>query len=453
MKRWLQAYHARNGEVALFFRERSFAAVIRHALTILFPFVLLDVLLNWLNAAWLSPDGFYFQIFHLPVANQMLMVTGDLLSDLVIMLNVVLSICAAYLVGYYYAEFFHLDKMTTGLASGAAYLILNYDYRSPDNLFLFDNFGLRGLFLAFLTGIIVGQIFRMKWITKPLMTDPTTTEDDRLFRRSQRMFLPLVLVVALFVLLGWLVSLVTVRGPLGILNEGVASITLGKATTHVSAIIGSALVSGLLMFIGVASPISQPRLATYTTYAGANYQFAQAHHTSFGAPYPITLHTLYDVFGNIGGIGGMLALMIAIILVGIVHRERRLAMMGLLPTLSNVSGIGLVGIPMIFNSIYLLPMIFVPVFNMIVGAVLIKANIVPPAVYRIPWTTPGILQGYAGTGGDVAMLVVSVGLFIIDILLFIPFVKNENRLQALLIKREERLREKTEARHETSKNS
>ncbi|HAT54611.1 MAG TPA: hypothetical protein DCW31_05140 [Lactobacillus sp.] len=435
MKQLSKDFHIRNAEVALYLRDRPIPAVIRHALTILFPFVLLDVLLSWLADAWLQPDGFYYQIFNLKGAGEQLIDIGYSLSDLVIMLNVVVSICAAYLVGYYYAEFFHRDKMTTGLASGAAYIILNYDYRSPDNLFLFDNFGLRGLFLAFVTGIIVGLIFRIPFDRK-ISSHQVLTEDDRLFSRSQRMIFPLILVIIVFVLIGFGISKVTTAGPLGILNEGLASITLGRATTHVPAILASAIISNLLMFFGLASPVAQPRLIGYTTYSGANYQFSQAHHTSFGAPYPITLHTLYDVFGNISGVGGMLALMIAILLVGIVHRERRVAYRGLLPTLSNMSGIGLVGLPMIFNSIYLIPMLIVPVFNMLVGAVLIKSKIIPPAVYRIPWTTPGVLQGYAGTGGDIATLVVAIILFFLDIIFFIPFVQNGNRLQTLLVQRE-----------------
>ncbi|MCH4010479.1 MAG: hypothetical protein LKG79_06925 [Furfurilactobacillus sp.] len=435
MKQLGKDFHIRNAEVALFLRDRPMTSVIRHSLTILFPFVLMDVLLSWIDEAWLRPDGFYYQIFQFKRAGSALIEVGYSLSDLVIMLNVVVSICAAYLVGYYYAEFFHKDKMTTGLASGAAYIILNYDYRSPDNLFLFDNFGLRGLFLAFVTGIIVGLIFRIPF-SNHFSSHQVVTEDDRLFSRSQRMFFPLAIVIILFVGIGFSLSLITAAGPLGILNEGIATLTLGKATTHVFAILASAVISNLLMFFGLASPIAQPRLTGFTTYSGANYQFSQAHHTSFGAPYPITLHTLYDVFGNISGVGGMLALMIAILLVGIVHRERRVAYRGLLPTLSNMSGIGLVGLPMIFNSIYLLPMLIVPVFNMLVGAVLIKSRIIPPAVYRIPWTTPGILQGYAGTGGDIATLVVAIILFFLDIIFFIPFVKNGNRLQSLLITRE-----------------
>ncbi|MGV0167113.1 hypothetical protein ACRYI5_00775 [Furfurilactobacillus sp. WILCCON 0119] len=435
MKRLMSAFHARNGAIALFFRDRPLMAVIRHALTILFPFVMMDVLLNWINEAWLRPDGFYFQIFHFQALGEKLLIASDLLTDLVIMLNVVVSICAAYLVGYYYAEMCRRDKMTTGLASAAAYMILNYDYRSADNLFLFNNFGLRGLFLAFVTGIIVGMIFRLP-LTRHLPKIEQLTDDDRVFARSQRMFIPLALVLMLFMLLGWLISLVTTQGPLGILNEGLAAITVGNATTRVPAILLSAIISNLLMFIGLASPIAQPRLINYSTFSGANAQFAQAHHTSFGAPYPITLHTLYDVFGNIGGVGGLLALAIAIILVGITHRERRVAYRSLLPALSNLSGIGLVGLPVIFNSIYLIPMVFVPVINMVVGAILIKTKVIPPVVYRIPWTTPGVLQGYVGTGGDIKTLIVAFVLFIVDVALFIPFVKNGNRLQALLIQRD-----------------
>ncbi|GAB6091994.1 hypothetical protein [Furfurilactobacillus curtus] len=441
MKRLWTFFHAKSAEIAISLRRRPLTKVARDALTILFPFVLLDVWLSWITEAWFNPDGYYYQVFHLQAAGKWLITTGDSLSDLVIMLNVVISLCAAFLIAYYYADYYHQDKMTTGLASVTAYLILNYDFHSSDNLFLFDNFGLRGLFLAFVTGIIVGLIFRIPFTQKFHSYQPAT-EDDRIFSRSQRMIFPLSLTVLLFVIVSWLISLVTVRGPLGLLNEGIASLTVGRATTRVIPVILSAIISNLLMFIGLASPIAQPRLASFTTYAGANYQFALAHHTSFGAPFPITLHTLYDIYGNISGIGGMVALMIAIIMVGSVHRERRVAYRGLLPTFSNMSGIGLVGLPMILNALYLVPMVIVPAFNMAVGACLIKLRLLPPAVYRIPWTTPGILQGFAGTGGDWASLAVSIGLFLIDVLLFIPFVRNTNRLQILLVEREHHRTEK-----------
>ena len=85
------------------------------------------------------------------------------------------------------------------------------------------------------------------------------------------------------------------------------------------------------------------------------------------------------------------------------------------------------------NPIYLLPFVFLPLFNMLVASGLIMLHVLPPLVYPSPVGTPGILVSLIGTGGDWLALFWSVLLLIVDVLVYIPFVKLADRVEDRLI--------------------
>ena len=415
MVKLIKVFCSKFNDFIVKFDDFNIVKIIKRSLLTLFPFVLLESILDWIDNSFLNPNGFYYQIFHFHLP----LFFANSLHDLVIILNILISIAAAYLVGHFYIENYVKDDFIVGMTSVVAYLILNYDYRSFDNLFIFENFGLRGLVLAFITGIFVGFVFK-KFVYKD------TTDVSRLLINFQKLFFGVFLIVIFFILIGWSVSLVTSRGILGLLNQGLSTLILGKNTTNLLLIILLATIGQLLMFLEIYNPIVQPRMISYSTFTNVNIKFIHMHRILSGMPYPITLHTIYDAFGNIGGVGGCLALMIAILIVSNSKREKNVSYWGILPALSNSANIGFVGLPLFFNINYILPTLIVPIFNMLVGASLINLHIIPAIGYQIPITTPGILQNFVGTGGNWLSLIFSILIFTVDIFIFIPFVKKEN---------------------------
>lgn len=132
--------------------------------------------------------------------------------------------------------------------------------------------------------------------------------------------------------------------------------------------------------------------------------------------------TMQDVFVLLGGTGAMLCLVIAILLFAKKKGVRNLASMAAPTVLFNISEIALFGIPVIFNPIFLVPFILVPVANFLITYAAIYLGIVPHIVNEVDWTTPILLSGYQATGswrGAVLQIVCLVA----GVLIYRPFVR------------------------------
>ena len=115
--------------------------------------------------------------------------------------------------------------------------------------------------------------------------------------------------------------------------------------------------------------------------------------------------TMQDVFVLLGGTGAMLCLVTAILLFARKKDVRHLASMAAPTVIFNISEIALFGIPVIFNPIFLVPFILVPIANFLITYGAIYSGIVPHVVNEVDWTTPILLSGYRATGswrGDAA---------------------------------------------------
>ena len=81
------------------------------------------------------------------------------------------------------------------------------------------------------------------------------------------------------------------------------------------------------------------------------------------------------------------------------------------------------GAQVFLNPFFVLPFVFLPVLNMVIASGFIFLHIIPPIVYPVPNGTPGILVPFIGTGGDWRALVLSIALLLLDIAVYLPFIK------------------------------
>ena len=132
--------------------------------------------------------------------------------------------------------------------------------------------------------------------------------------------------------------------------------------------------------------------------------------------------TMQDVFVLLGGAGAMLCLVTAILLFARKKDVRHLAFMAAPTVIFNISEIALFGIPVIFNPIFLVPFILVPIANFLITYGAIYSGIVPHIVNEVDWTTPILLSGYQATGswrGAVLQVVCLTA----GVLIYRPFVR------------------------------
>lgn len=132
--------------------------------------------------------------------------------------------------------------------------------------------------------------------------------------------------------------------------------------------------------------------------------------------------TFQDVFVIMGGCGTIISLIIAILICARKKSTRNIAKLALPSVMFNISEIVVFGLPIIFNPIFLIPYIMVPVINYLVSYAAIYIGLVPHIVSEVEWTTPVLLSGYMATDSW-AGAVLQVFCIAIGVNIYIPFVR------------------------------
>ena len=123
----------------------------------------------------------------------------------------------------------------------------------------------------------------------------------------------------------------------------------------------------------------------------------------------------------LGGGGATLGLCILLLRAKSVEL-RTLGKLSIGPAIFNINEPIIFGLPMVLNPIMMIPFIFVPVVNSIIAYTCMALHIVGKGVIETPWTTPAPLGAALGCM-DIKAGIMVVGLIILDMALYYPFVK------------------------------
>ncbi|MXC78906.1 PTS transporter subunit EIIC, partial [Escherichia coli] len=138
--------------------------------------------------------------------------------------------------------------------------------------------------------------------------------------------------------------------------------------------------------------------------------------------YPITWTSINDAFANCGGSGMTLGLLLAIFIASKRAAYRDLAKMSFIPGIFNINEPIMFGLPIVLNHIMMVPFIMVPIVNCAIGYFFVSMEIIPPVAYAVPWTTPGPLIAFLGTGGNWLALLVGFLCLGVATMIYLPFV-------------------------------
>ncbi|MGY2288606.1 PTS sugar transporter subunit IIC/EAL domain-containing protein [Pseudomonas sp. SDO528_S397] len=150
-----------------------------------------------------------------------------------------------------------------------------------------------------------------------------------------------------------------------------------------------------------------------------------------GEPVTYLLNSgLLGSFAFIGGSGASLCLLVAILLFSKSRSMRLLAVASLPLSLFNVSEVLLFGLPIILNPRLFVPFLIVPAVNTLLALTLVQAGWVSPAVVSVPFTAPVLLNAYMSTQGDLAAVLLQLGLLGLGTLIYAPYVRAIHRQTA-----------------------
>ena len=404
--------------------QRHICAV-RDAFILSFPLTMAGSLMVLLNFVLLSPDGFIAKLLRLESFIPNLADYQSIFSPVLKGSADILSILVVFLIARNVAKTLKADDLLAGLTAVSVYFIIYPDYNVVNDVNNLSTkfMGAQGLFVAILVGLLVGEFMAILSKSKKLeikMPDQVPPAVSRSFK----VLLPIIIIT----LTATGINILFLEVSPGGLHEWVYTVIqspLTKLGQNIGSVIVLALLCQVLWAMGIHGPntIAAVRDTMFAEAGNANMLYIAEHGTAWGAPYPITYSGLFDDFGAYGGSGATLGLIIAIILFSKAKEQKSIAKLSLAPGLFNINEMVIFGLPIVLNPIYIIPFVLAPIVNIIIGySAVCIFKIIPPVAYGVPWTTPGPLVPFLGTGGNIMGLVIGIICLAVSVLIYAPFV-------------------------------
>ncbi|EOC9189592.1 PTS sugar transporter subunit IIC [Listeria monocytogenes] len=407
-------------------------AAIRDAFILVFPLIMAGSIITLINFAVLSPDGFIAKILFLGKIFPNLADTQAVFSPVMQGSTNIMAILIVFLVARNLAIFFKQDDLLCGLTSIGAFFIVYTPYTVVDNAsYMTIKFlGAQGLFVAIIVAIITGEVFS-RLARSPRLMIKMPDQVPPAVARSFKVLIPVIIITILFSVINYLITLIAPEG-LNDLVYTVIQAPLKDMGTNVFSVIIIGLVSNLLWVLGIHGPntVAAIRDTIFTEPNLDNLSYVAQHGSAWGAPYPATWAGLNDGFANYGGSGMTLGLLIAIFIASRRADYRDIAKLSLAPGIFNINEPVIFGLPIVLNPIMVIPFIITPAINTLIGYFFISTKLIPPVAYQVPWTTPGPLIPFLGTGGNWLALLVGLLCLAVATVIYLPFVLVSNKIAA-----------------------
>lgn len=418
--------------VAVKLNSQSHVSAIRDAFILSFPITMASSLIVLINFAILSPDGFIASLLHLKTLFPHLEAAQQIFAPVMNGSVNIMAIMITFLVARNMAITFQQDDLLCGLTAIGAFFIVYTPYHMIDSqAYLTTKYlGPQGLFVAVIVALISSEIF-CRLARNPKVTIVMPAAVPPAVARSFKVLLPIFFVMIFFSVLNYLLSMITPQG-LNDLIYKLIQAPLKDMGTNIFSVLILGLVGNVLWVLGIHGPntVAAIRETIFSEANLENLSYAASHGSTWGAPYPMTWTSINDAFANCGGSGMTLGLLLAIFIASKRADYRDLAKMSFVPGLFNINEPVMFGLPIVLNPILVIPFILVPFINQLIGWFFVSMQIIPPVAYAVPWTTPGPLIAFFGTGGNWLALLVGFLCLAVSTLIYLPFVIAANKVDA-----------------------
>ncbi len=332
------------------------------------------------------------------------------------------SVIAVISISYAYAQEIneyrdYVSPIIAAMTSLASFMALTGITKSG---FSISNFGVTGIFTALVVAVLSSILFRRlaeaNKFKKRLLTDGANPG----FHFALSLFLPAAITITVFACFNQaLSSFFDIFDFQTFISENFLKLFMNihsdffrgllfSLLTHVLWLLG---IHGSNVLESVAQGIFVPVLHHNVELVKLGIQSTE-----------IFSKTFYDTFVLMGGCGSMLCLVLAILIAGRNKSQTQLSKVSFFPVLFNINELMVFGIPIVFNPIFVVPFVGVPLFMTVVSFFFTKIGIVPLVIHHVEWTTPVFLSGYISTGSVRGSLLQLFNLCV-GTLCYIPFVK------------------------------
>lgn len=392
--------------------QSKLAYILRHTLQVMFPIILVGSFAEVLRFTFFSKSGYISTITNL---NQWLPLYNNLtqLTDLIFECTInIIALYAAFFSTQYTLKAYQKEIPGGAMVGLLAYLIIAYQ-NSGNNGFSFNNYLVsQGMLLGIIVGYITGRVLAL------FINDQTHSVTE--------LIKPIVIISLIAALINLLLVFVNQIS----LPTYVASYITGSTGSQAFwYVIGMGMLTDIMATFAIGGPfINSPTFTDAPSWA--NLMHALKTGSAWNAPFKYTDTTIFHSFANFGGSVCVLALIIAILLVSHEHRYRSVSKWSLFPAIFNNHYSMMLGIPILYNPIFFIPFVVAPLINMLIAGGLLSLNLIPAAVYPVPAGTPAPLIALIGTNGNWGVFFLSLVLIVIDVIVYIPFVKVAEKIIA-----------------------
>lgn len=416
---------------AMWFNRLSFVQIFRETMIMLFPVALIGTIVWIISDNLLASKGFLANVFYIQQWLPERQFFKTLFNDATMITVGLLASYAAFVGAIMTTRRYRRENLIAGVCAMISYVLIFYHSIRGSQMLETRYFGAGWLIIGSIVGYVIGLIF-VKWGYHFTLSD-IRLGSRKLMARVLRNLKPFTISFSGAFILHTLYAVWRTFNLDAITTQNISSL-IGRHSNYFLNITLS-FFNTLLVWLGFAEPVNITNDA-YSNEVRNNLIYALTH-KSFAVPYPFTPSSLYNGFANFGGIGVTLALVIGILWVGRQNNQQEIAKLSVFPAIFNHGLPILFGSRVFLNPVYVFPFILLPIANMLIASVFIFIHAIPPIVYPVPNGTPGILIPFIGTGGDWRALLISILLVIMDIIIYIPFIKLAFAVEERLVKEQE----------------
>ncbi|MDD9194230.1 EAL domain-containing protein [Aliivibrio sp. S3MY1] len=129
----------------------------------------------------------------------------------------------------------------------------------------------------------------------------------------------------------------------------------------------------------------------------------------------------YDAFMSMGGSGNSISLLLCILLFSKEKNHIMLALAALPLVMFNINEVLLLGLPIIFNPLLIVPFITLPLISFLITYLAIYSGAISPVINIVNWMTPPLFSGYVAMGENIEGSILQLIIIVIGIFVYRPF--------------------------------
>ena len=401
--------------------KNKYLKAITNGFTLLLPIIMIGAIFTLLANLQIAPYQSFVKAVHL---KEIFAFAPQVTTDM-------LAVYAVFLIGKALAEQFEFDDNVStivGALSLFSFMVLiplgvsgkaekSQEIVSVAGAVPTTYLGAAGLFTAMIVGLLVPSVYQI--FTKHNIVIKMPEQVPQTVAKSFSSLIPAFSIAFIFGLIRFLFSL-TRFGDANSFIYTMLKTPLTSLTASPATFILFILVSSIMWFFGLhGGMIVMPFINILYTTAGL--ENLEAYANGVAGPNLIT-NTSWIIFSTLGGSGGTLGLCIIMALMAKSARYKTLGKLALPAGFCSINEPITFGLPMVLNSIMIIPLIITPITTFLISYIMLRIGIIPPLNgTTIPIGTPVILAGLIAGGWKVAVL--QVVLIAVQVIIYLPFFR------------------------------